>query len=200
MQNKKGQFFLIVTGIIAVVIVGLAASVNNAIIQPQPTVFYDLSKNFDKERMKVVDYGIFNAPPEEPKQRIQDFIENFTKYAREKDPNIDLIYLFGNQESITVVNFAKNDTTVCPRNTACDLLPSPEKESMNTIGSSELGISTDVFQKVANFISTSHTYSTDKVTVKIGSLDYNFDIPLNNQFYFVLKTEKGDEVHIVTNE
>ena len=103
--NRKGQFFLIMTGIIAVIIIGLATSVNYAITQPEPTVFYDLSKNFDVETLKVIDYGLFQAPPT-ANESLASFIANFTTYAKEKDPNIELVYLFGNTQEMRIQNSA----------------------------------------------------------------------------------------------
>jgi len=195
MQNKKGQFFLIVTGVLAVILIGLAASVNNAIVQPTPTAFYDLGKNFDTERMKVIDYGTFTgAPPGEPQQSIDSFIENFTQYAKEKDPNIELIYIFGNLEASAVFNSAKEPVYVCPVNQPCVSIGG-ETQSSVSLEIAENLIKRDIIQQNPQ----TGQISGDQVTVTIGNTNYQFNLPVNNQFYFVLRTEKGKEAYVVTN-
>jgi hypothetical protein len=193
MNNKRGQFFLIVTGVLAVILIGLAASVNNAIVQPTPTVFYDLSKNFNTETMKVVDYGIFSPPPN-ASSALASFIENFTKYAEEKDPNIELVYLFGNNQNISIFNSAKKAIYTCDQ-TKCEPVGGIE-ESQVSITIAENVINKGVPQQNPQ----TGVFSGDKVTVKIGDLNYPFILPSNNQFYFILRTEKGKEAYVSTNE
>lgn len=194
MSNKKGQFFLIVTGVMVVILIGLAASVNNAIVQPTPTAFYDLGKNFDVERTKVIDYGIFSPPPN-ASTALASFIENFTEYAREKDPNIELVYVFGNQEASAVFNSAKQAIYVCPVNEQC----------VPVGGETQSSISLDIAENIIKKdITTQHPktgqISGEEVTVTLGNKNYVFNLSVNTQFYFILRTEKGKEAYVSTNE
>jgi len=191
-MEKKGQFFLIAAGIIAVIVVGLATSVNYAITQPEPTVFYDLSKNFDKETMKVVDFGTFSPPPDAAKG-LADFIENFTKYAQEKDPNIELVYLFGNNLNVAVFNSAKKAIYSCPKNEECTPVGGLE-ESKISLTIAEKLINRDVTQQNPQ----TGQFSGNEITIKIGDVEYTYYLPENNQFYFILRTEKNKEIYVVT--
>ena len=198
MNNKKGQFFLITTAIIAVIIFGLVSSVNYALTQPEPTVFYDLSKNFDKETLKVVDYGLLGVVPSDTnnaKNSLSSFIDNFTSYAREKDPNIDLVYIFGNQDNVTVYNLAKNAIYTCTKEGQCGFVGG---ESQSTVS---LDIATSIISKdITQPAEPSEQYATKHITVKIGDINYDFDVLQNNQFYFILKTEKKGEIYTVTKD
>jgi hypothetical protein len=193
MNNKRGQFFLIITGVLAVILIGLAASVNNAIVQPTPTVFYDLSKNFNTETMKVVDYGIFSPPPN-ASTALASFIDNFTEYAEEKDPSIELVYLFGNRDQVAVFNSAKDAIYTCDK-TKCEPVGGEQQSQVS------ITIADNIINKGVNQQNPqTGVFSGDKVTVKIGDLSYPFILPSNNQFYFILRTEKGKEAYVSTNE
>jgi hypothetical protein len=193
MNNKRGQFFLIITGVLALILIGLAANVNHAVVQPTPTVFYDLSKNFDAETMKVVDYGIFSPPPN-ASLALATFIENFTQYAREKDPNIELVYLFGDREQVAVFNSANEAIYTC-NTTECKSVGG-EQQSQISITIADNIITKDINLKNDR----TGVFSGSNVTVNLGGLNYPFILPSNNQFYFILRTEKGKEIHVVTNE
>jgi len=198
--NRKGQFFLIMTGIIAVIIIGLATSVNYAITQPEPTVFYDLSKNFDVETLKVIDYGLFQAPPT-ANESLASFIANFTTYAKEKDPNIELVYLFGNEQSIGVYNIANKQIAVCDNSGKCTDVSGKGQEASSDISLEIIAgqvASKEVSYGIENIVPTSTSVTTPHVTIKLAGIEYDFYVPENNQFYFILRTEKGKEVHVIT--
>jgi len=187
-MNKRGQFFLITAGILAVIIVGLATSVNYAITSPEPEVFYDLNDNFNLETLKVMDYGTLSMG--DP-NAISSFIFNFTKYAREKDPNFEGIFIFGNSQSFSVYNSASEPIKVCnPQTNQCtSVIGGKSTSDINLDGIGGTGViqQTDSTKKFDNI---------NKITIVIGKNDYEFVIPANNQFYFILRTEKEGETYV----
>ena len=59
-MGKRGQFYLIATALIVMIVFGLVSVSNAAIVQPRPVKFYDLSADYGAETARVIDYGVYN--------------------------------------------------------------------------------------------------------------------------------------------
>jgi len=103
---KRGQFFIITGVIVALIIAGLTSIVNYAVTQPEPVKFYDLSEHYEAEATRVIDSGVYSG---ESEQQIRDKLDNFTinylEYAQERDPNLELVYIYGDAEKVTIANY-----------------------------------------------------------------------------------------------
>ena len=111
--DRKGQFYLIAAIIIIAIIVGLVAKLNVARVNQPPLPFVELSENFEREAIKIIDKGILAGKSfDEIEADLETFASNFTEYTAIKSPKVGFLYVFGNATNITVVNFLLKDAKV----------------------------------------------------------------------------------------
>lgn len=200
-MNKRGQFYIIAALIIAAIIAGLLAEVNYAKRRPKPIKFYDLSEDYEAEVTRIIDRGIYLGKKEE---QINDDVANFTKkfldYAQEKDPNLQLFYLYGNSQKITAVNYALEDAEIVT-----------EKVSETISGGGAFAVSKinitmggttftrSVKERMEHFeeISTTMADPGNEVKVVVAGVAYNFDLREGNVIHYVVETVSHEEFHIV---
>jgi len=104
--GKRGQFYLIAAVIIIAVIVALIMKLNSADVNPTPLEFSELSDNFERESVRIIDSGIEQGKSVDViQQELQVFAQQYSEYATAKSPQIGFLYVYGNSSNITVVNF-----------------------------------------------------------------------------------------------
>lgn len=196
-MQKKGQFYIISTLIIIAVIIGLVTAVNYIKKPKEPVKFYDLSEDYEAETTKIVDYGVYskqNVPVE-----IEEFTEKFSEYAEEKDPNVQIIYLYGDKDNLQVFNYGKEEAKVISSSTGTTI-PGGSIETMSKINVEygEQQFSRDVEEKMKYFKNIKETISSagQWIQIEIAGIVHNFNLADEDNFYYILKTESGKEVHI----
>ena len=197
-MTKRGQFYIITALIIAAIVFGLTTVMNYSTVHPAPAQFYDLSKNFEAESTQVIDYGVYSAEP-----NIQGKVENFTRafldYAVEKDPNLELFYIYGNSTSLTVVNYGKNESGITTQNGSNDTLSGGGALTVSQISYqvSEKTFSQDITERAAKFNRISTTVIPgDWVKINIAGIAYDFNLKNHEQFEFIIKTTNNKETII----
>ena len=201
MMNKRGQFYIIAALIIAAIVAGLVAEVNYARRLPKPIKFYDLSKDYEAEVTRIIDRGIYLGKTDE---QINEDVANFTKkfldYAQEKDPRLQLFYLYGNREKINVVNYAVEDAEI-----------RTEKVSESISGGGAFTVSKiditmggttftrSVKERMEHFedISASIDDPGDEIGVVVAGVAYSFDLKGGDIIHYIVETESHNETHIV---
>lgn len=186
-MNKKAQFYLIAVAIISVLLVGLAATVNYALISPAPVRFYNIGEEYDLEASNLVNYGFYSSDVDMDKI-IKNFTDQFYSISKQKDPDIEIYTLYGNSEQAVFYNYANNYTQV---------IDSSNRET-EFQPNTEIGIITlegpDVSEGVSN--PTPHFWGIipspgDKVTIKISNTNYTVDLGPNQNFYFVMMSKRS---------
>src|SRR3989344_7788193 len=112
-MDKRGQFYIIIA-----IIISLAFF---SIITPQNRVeetilfqdFNDVSLNYVQEAPKVANYGIFNDL--DVKDVLSDFTRNFLTFAKQRNPTIELIYVYNNGTNVNMKSYL-NETSVVETN------------------------------------------------------------------------------------
>ena len=199
-RGKKGQFYIIAAVIIAVVIAGLATTINYAITSETPTRFYDLSKSYNLEAAKVVDYGVYQkyTPPVPIEDILQNFTDQFYANAQLKDPNIEVILVYGNSSSATAFSYTKNETTFLnAQNTATFAGGESVSQTNLYVSDKPLGLQ-NTLQKMRR---ASLTNPGKLVRVIISNETNQYQIPLEEgqSFYFIIKSAKpSGEVNVAT--
>jgi len=190
MMTKRGQFYIITALIIAAIVFGLTTAMNYATVHPAPAQFYDLSKNFEAESTQVIDYGVYSGARD-----IQGNVKNFTKafleYAIEKDPNIELFYIYGNSTALTIVNYGKNESGITTEKGSTENLAGGSALTVSQINYqiSEKTFSQDITERAANFAKISTTVNPgDWVKINIAGIVYDFNLKNQDQFRFIIKT------------
>ncbi len=106
-KNKKAQYYLLAAAVIVAVLIGVSFVTNYAITRKRPMRFYALSYELKEEATRVMDYAIYNGM--DVNELMQDFIEDFIKYAAGTDVNINFLFVYGNSSGIKIVIYT-NDT------------------------------------------------------------------------------------------
>ena len=109
-MNKRGQVYLLVALILALVLYMLITKTN--IIYEHEIIddFETLSRNYDIEASKFMNSLLSSNTqnPETVKQKFDIFTIDFTSYAKNQNPDFSLIYVFAFGENIYVGNHLKN--------------------------------------------------------------------------------------------
>ena len=182
-RGRKGQFYIIAAVVIITLIVGLTTIVNKGISSPKPNTFYDLSKNFENEIVKVVDYGIYNKysdPSASIEEKLEDFYLNYSEYALSIDPEISISFVYGNSSSAIIGSFEEETY-----------------EQGYDLGRGNLATMTHIRK-----VPSTDTKSGNKISIKISEElpEYSFDLTEDESFYFVIVTKKGDETFVSLKE
>jgi len=167
---KRGQFYLIGAVIIILVVMGLITVVNRATVQPRAVGFFDLSKDYEAETSKVIDYGVYNrySPPVNIAEKVQNITAIFAASELAKDPNIKLVFIYGNKTSwqnLTVSSGTYGGVSYSPNQENKFNFNLPKQETARSSGSGEY------------------------VKVNISGSIYNFNLTDTDNFYFVIQTK-----------
>ncbi|MEW6063098.1 MAG: hypothetical protein AB1571_01875 [Nanoarchaeota archaeon] len=100
-MNKKGQFFIFVAVILALVIYVVVSQVNRIEEKILLEDFNELSKNYATEAPKKVNdivKDVADKTPEEQTEAIEGGLNSFTSdfldYAKTQDPNMGFVYVY----------------------------------------------------------------------------------------------------------
>ena len=98
-MNKRGQFYIIIALIIALALFGITYKVNE--IQ-EPILFNDfndVSQNYITESTKVVNDAL-KGEETDVKDRVDSFTVAFLDYAKQRSPDIGLLYIYSDGETV----------------------------------------------------------------------------------------------------
>ncbi|MEK6913924.1 MAG: hypothetical protein AABW47_04630 [Nanoarchaeota archaeon] len=208
MNNKRGQFFLIVAVIIIVVIVSVI-TVSNYTSTKDEVKLYDLGQEIGIESQQVIDSGTYSGlNDDEMANLMENFAKNYVSYI-EEDKNI--YFIFGNKEQIHFLGYQDLiDENVCVK-----LNPiAPRRECYPA----EFILNENI-QETKTFSPPEGDTQIDDVVVRVGGgetttssaidgddseglppTDYQFKLKRGENFYFVIWREIKGEKHVVTSD
>ena len=194
-MEKTGQFYILAATVIAVILAGLITIVNFALVKPEPVQFYDLSKQLEREAGQVIEYGVYND--KDVASYVDNFVKNeFLPYAHEKDPNIGVIYIYGNASQLVIVNYGKNDAGIVSEVNKTVLYGSEANSTsqINMILDPETRVSKKIFEEKSIFGNIKATlHNTKFVQVNIGGKLYDFPLKGDQYFFAVVDSQKDGE-------
>lgn len=192
---KKAQFYIIITVIITVVVMGLITILNYVLVRPEPVQFYDLSKQLERETTKVIDYGVYSD--KDIPSYIDDFINNFLKYAHEKDPNLGLIYVYGNSTFLIVANYGKDDAGVITETNRTVLYGSDALAvSQIRIDIAGQQVGKRIVEEKGIFGNIKALFGPSKIVkVNISDKVYEFNLRGQQYFFAIVKSESEGETY-----
>lgn len=109
-MNKRGQFYLIIVFILSLAIFGITYQVNSiseAIIWED---FNSVSQNYLSESTKVANNAVkdhSNVP-----DTLETFSASFLEYAQKRNPNLGLLFVYGDKDNITIKNYLDSSGAV----------------------------------------------------------------------------------------
>lgn len=195
MNERKAQFYILMSAIIATILTGLIAIVNYAIVKPEPVQFYDLTKQLENEVNRVIDYGTYSG--KDVAVYVEDFVEYFLAYAHEKDPDLGIIYVYGNSSYIVVANYGKNDSGVFT-DVNKTVLTGGSAQAVSTvkmdIGGTQIG--KKIIEEKSIFGNIRQTFGpSKKVVVNISNRMYDFDLKGQQYFFAIVESTKENETY-----
>lgn len=195
-MKKGGQFFILAAIIISAVIITLATTVNYVKVNQEPQNFYDTTYQIKQESGGVLDYEIYTDLPDNT--NLTDFVDRIAKDMRDKDPGVEFIVVYGNNESMVVRNYATT-TAETSTGTSSNNLPggsSTTKNTINIFGFSG-GVNTTFDASSNSFI---QNYGGDEiggdVNVSIGEQNYSFPVTEHKQVILIRQKYVEDEVFV----
>lgn len=105
-MNKRGQIYLLVALILALVLYMLMTKTNILYEHEIVDDFETLSRNYDVEASKFMNTLLGeDKDPEQVKNEFDSFTCEFTKYAKNQNPDFSLIYIFEYGENLYIGNY-----------------------------------------------------------------------------------------------
>lgn len=171
-EEKRGQFYLIATMIIIVLVGGLIV-VSNYSKDSSNAKFNHLGKELSIESGHVIDYGIKNS------KNLKILLNNFTRtYVTYSDAE-DLYFLYGNKSEITVMGYKR--------------LTSGKIFINAGSGDKELDITKGIITS-KDFLNPAKN-----IKITVDSVGYNFTLEPGENFYFIISREINGDKYIIRN-
>lgn len=136
-MEKRGQVYILIALVIGV-IVFLVVSRTNIFIQEEPiTDIEALSENYVFESNKLIN-SLLGAKKENITEILSQATTEFVyQYAKTRDPEFGLVYVFTNQEQAVVENYLSAKVIIEAQSGQREVLTNPEE--VYNIGEIELG-------------------------------------------------------------
>ena len=204
-NNKRGQFYIIFAVLVIVIITGLVTTANYAMKVKKPVKFYDLSEDFETETTKIIDYGIFSGESQGDIDFLIDaFSAEYLEYVQKKDPNLELIYIFGNENNITIDNYYYEGDQIKVKSQTGEEKPlEPGSEvttSKITIHYGEKEFTKEIGEKMRYYAQVAESVREPGkwIQVEIAGILHNFELGPNFGFYYIVSTSGEEkEFHVV---
>ncbi len=198
-MDKRGQFYIIIA-----IIISLAFF---SIITPQNRVeetilfqdFNDVSLNYAEEAPKVANYGIFNDL--NINSLLSDFTKDFLTFAKQRNPTVELIYVYNNGTSVNMKSYLSETTVVETENKTLDLLGS-EESTINNINLNIAGkdFTQQIPLQIKNFgdeFSSADFPSSKNIILNVGGIIHNFDLSSQGpELKVIIRSKTGSIVQI----
>lgn len=183
-MNKRGQFFIIAAIIIVSAIAGLTGVANYVETEGNQKAFYDLAEEVGYEGRRVLDWGTFNE--EDVDSLTQGFLANYSNYIGEED----VIFIYGDRDGILIGGSASDfQALVFEEEGVGSVL-------LNTGYNRGIEINKRSGKKADVELVTQGRGRENSVEVVVDENNYEFDLKEGQNFFFVIKRERGDETFV----
>ena len=183
--NKRAQFFLLAAVIISAIVISLGITANRATVNREPGSFYDFSYEVKREAGAVLDYEIYtNIQIDGVDQPLEDFVELLAKDIRDKNPNANFKFLYGNNETLTERDFGDTGSGA--------IIPSSitiggfDQEVSHPAGTYDENSGTTVYD--SEDIGEGETFS-----LEVEGNEFSFPISRHRQVVFIMQKDVEDE-------
>lgn len=192
-MEKRGQFFIIFS-LFAVIVIFSFISIVTYKKSEEPEIFIDLGKNFKFEVIDVLAKGKKNNANQNLLELLDNITYNYLKYAINEDPNIEIIYLYGNLTNIFVYNFGNFDACVYLGNNNCNVVYGGRRNISSTLSLGEIKETIvnhySTYKGALNFIRKIFQPEGNEVIIQVEGVNYTFYLKDYEQFYLILKTRR----------
>lgn len=199
-MNKRGQFFILTAVIIAAILVTFSQTINYAKTNKEPEKFYDFSSQIKQEGGEAINYGLYNGKDISP--IMEDYITKLSQHAKSLDPNMELLIIYGNKNTVTIENYARNDTEFMAGNskgTALGCSKTLISETSLELDGTEFNVPTSSTLKDYYLYckKTAHPSSdAENIIVNLGNSTYTFPLLNDQQLWVVLQKNADNETYV----
>jgi hypothetical protein len=171
-MQKKGQFFLAAALVIVGLLIGLTTVYTSSKKNIEDKTIYDLSKELNYETAELIDSGVFNSMS---KEEISNQVQDFSSIYSNLNPDSDILIAYGNAEKLAITAFINRD-----------------------FGGISIGLGQGHTTKVAEPLFKGKTTlevvpESTNVEVNVLNSIYTFKLKQGQNFYLIMKKERGDE-------
>jgi len=152
MSNKKGQLYIVA----AILLLTYAFAIARPSVSPKLPIssFQSLHKNFISETPVVVNNALQQS--DNVSATFKTFVDDFSIYAKTKDPNFRLVYLLVDKDKLVVGNRLDDSVNVTIGDTV-HKISSNQELTVNKAASADL---------LVNGITYSYLFNDDNVQLK----------------------------------
>lgn len=172
-MKNRGQFFLIASFVVIIVMSGFATLYVKAQFNKDDQATYDLSKELFQEGAQVIDHGVFNALSQ---AELEKNIINISNFYSASDPDREIIIVYGNESKIEALQY--------------------EKESYGSVGLSagnDNGAGQEIKRKTIKKLENI-PISGQTITIKVNEKDqYKFELKKGQNLFIILKKSTETE-------
>lgn len=195
MNQKRGQFFLLAAVIISSVLVNMGIIANQVTKNAEPKDFFEYHFMIKQESGDVIAYEMAHA---NNNLNLEDFSKRVATDLRDKDPEANFMFLYGNLTNLTIANYGSQRANACLGGSCTSI------RNLETLGGSvRWGTSSYVvntFPITGDRINvTSHSLtgtSPQELNVTIRGTVFRFNITDEKQLIFIMQKELNDESFI----
>lgn len=194
MKQKKGQFFILAAVILVSLLAGIFLYKNQVFLQESGSI-ESLKQEVAGETGTVIDYGLYNN-----QDKLENFIEQMSgNLLTRSSPN--LIFFYGGSTELKILNLG-NETIYYNINDdarSCNAIP---RELSGDVGLGGFGVGLSIslsdFEE-RNLICTVDINSLASLSFTINEISYEIPLESGKNFYFVIKQEVGEDIHVATS-
>jgi hypothetical protein len=198
MKGKGGQFFILAAVILSGILISLSSVRNYVSSVEKQEAFYDLSKEIKEESFEVLDYGIYNN--KDMPRLIENFTSEIAKYSLDKEPDLEFIFIYGNESSLAVENYGKNESYLKIGDEIEKVSGGGEMIRSNiALNFENENFNLGVFNSKKNYNSNWNKKVSPikkNIAVAFGGSNYNFSLGKNQQFFMIVKKILNNEEYI----
>ena len=198
-MDKRGQFYIIIAIIISLAFFSIITPQNRMEESILFQDFNDVSLNYVEEAPKVANYGIFNDL--NINSLLSDFTKDFLTFAKQRNPTVELIYVYNNGTNVNMKSYLDETTIVESNETTFNLLGAEE----STINNVNLNIAGKDFTQqiplqIKNFgdeFSSVDFPSSKNIILNVGGIIHNFDLSSQGpELKVLIRSKTGSIVQI----
>ncbi len=160
-KNKKAQFYII-TAIVLIATVFLYSSAQTETPKRQNT-FREISENYFKEAPYVLNSALQNS--ENLNEKMENFTRSFISYAKSRNADMGIIYIYSINNTITMGNFMKETAAFG----STDLLAN-ETRTFNLTAAFTVSLNSNIYHfNISNneFKSVAKEYGEDYIKIEL---------------------------------
>ncbi len=194
-MNKRGQFYIITVLVLAMATYAITMESNTLRKSILFEDFDDLSQNYITESTKIINYAIEDEDVENIEDKLDNFTKSFLEYAKQRDPHVELVYVFSNGTNVTVSNYL-DETTINYGNS----IIFPTSQVINQTITLEVGGKDFAHQTPTSVGDLGKTWYTqsgaagEQMNLSISGFLHNFNLSGGPDFKVIIRTASGEEV------